>query len=67
MSVGIETARLQLQPFCPAHLLALIEGADRFAESFGVSAAEGLHAFFVSADVSPVWLARLRESAAADP
>src|SRR5687767_5523827 len=63
----IETARLRLIPFSPEHLLALIEGEARFAERFGWPAADGLHGFFVSEDVSPDWLAQLRASVAADP
>ena len=65
--MAIETARLRLVPYAPEHLLALIEGEARFEQSSGLPAAEGLRAFIVSDDVSPAWLARLRESAAADP
>lgn len=63
----IDTARLRLQPFAPEHLLALIEGADRFEERSGYRAADGLREFFVSGDVSPDWLAMLRSSPASDP
>jgi [ribosomal protein S5]-alanine N-acetyltransferase len=63
----IDTVRLQLMPFAPAHLLALIEGTEPFAECFGLPAAEGVREFFVSADVSPAWLAQLRTSATPDP
>ena len=63
----IETARLRLVPYSPAHHLALIEGEARFAECFGLPAADGLRAFIVSDDVSPAWLARLRASTEADP
>src|SRR5258708_7098718 len=62
----IETTHLQLKPFSPEHLLALIEGEEQFEECFGLPAAEGLRAFFVSEDVSPDWLAQLRASAEAD-
>ncbi len=65
--MAIETARLRLTPFSPEHLLALIDGDDLFEKSFGVPAAAGLRDFFVSGDVSPAWLAALRESTAADP
>ena len=63
----IETAHLRLIPYSPEHLLALIEGEERFEERSGWRAAEGLRAFFVSDEVSPAWLAQLRASAAADP
>jgi RimJ/RimL family protein N-acetyltransferase len=45
----------------------LIEGDARFTESFGLPPADGLRAMFVSADVSPAWLALLRASSQADP
>jgi [ribosomal protein S5]-alanine N-acetyltransferase len=63
----IETIRLQLTPFDPAHLLALIEGTEPFEACFGLPAAEGLRAFIVSEDVSPAWLAQLRASSTPDP
>lgn len=63
----IETARLRLLPYSPAHLLALIEGVRQFEEQMGLPAAEGLRDFIVSDDVSPVYLANLRAAAAADP
>jgi len=65
--MAIETVHLRLTPYSPEHLLALIEGEGRFEECFGLPAAEGLRAFFVSDDVSPAWLAQLRASTAADP
>jgi ribosomal-protein-alanine N-acetyltransferase len=65
--MSIDTARLRLIPCSPEHLLALIEGNERFEERFGLRAADGLRAFFVSDDVSPAWLAALRASSAADP
>src|SRR5438034_1384459 len=64
--MAIDTARLRLLPYSPEHLLALIEGEERFTESFGLPAAAGLRDFFVSDDVSPAWLAGLRASVAAD-
>ncbi len=63
----IDTRRLQLTPYAPAHLLALIEGDARFEECFGLPAADGLRAFIVSDDVSPAWLAQLRASSTPDP
>ena len=53
----IETTRLRLLPYAPEHLLALIEGEERFEESFGMPAAAGLRDFIVSDEVSPAWLA----------
>lgn len=66
-AMTIDTVRLQLTPYAPAHLLALIEGTERFDECFGLPAAEGLRAFIVSDDVSPAWLAQLRASSTPDP
>ena len=65
--MAIETVHLRLIPYSPAHLLASIEGDERFEERFGLPAAEGLRAFIVSDEVSPAWLTRLRAAAAADP
>jgi ribosomal-protein-alanine N-acetyltransferase len=63
----IETVHLRLLPYSPEHLLALIQGNDRFKERFGLPAAEGLRDFLVSDEVSPAWLASLRASVAPDP
>lgn len=63
----IETAHLQLMPNAPKFYLALIEGVPQFEEQFGLPAAEGLRDFFVSGEVSPEWLAKLRDAKAADP
>ena len=63
----LQTARLRLVPFSAEHLLALIEGTEQFERRFGLRVAAGLREFFVSADVSPAWLAQLRASSAADP
>jgi len=63
----IETARLQLIPFSPQHLLALIESGERFEECFGLRAADGLREAFVSDEVSPTWLMNLRSSTVASP
>jgi [ribosomal protein S5]-alanine N-acetyltransferase len=63
----LETPRLRLVPYSPQHLLALIEGEEPFRRSLGLPAAEGLRAFYLSDDVSPAWLERLRAAAAPDP
>lgn len=65
MTLG--TAHLVLTPYSPKHLLALIEGEERFEECFGLPAAEGLRGFLLSDEVSPAWLAQLRKSVAEDP
>jgi RimJ/RimL family protein N-acetyltransferase len=62
----MRTAHLELKPFSPQHLLALVEGDERFAACFGHRAAPGLRGFFTSDEVSPAWLAQLRESPGAD-
>jgi [ribosomal protein S5]-alanine N-acetyltransferase len=63
----IDTVRLQLRPFSPEHLLALIEGVQQFEERSGLLAADGLRDFLVSDEVSPAWLAQLYASRASDP
>jgi RimJ/RimL family protein N-acetyltransferase len=63
----IETSRLRLLPYSPAHLLALIDGVSQFEERIGLRAAEGLREFIVSDDVSPAWLAELRAATEPDP
>jgi ribosomal-protein-alanine N-acetyltransferase len=63
----IETVRLRLIPFSPADLLALIEGYQQFEKRFGLRAAEDLRTLFVSEEVSPAWLTRLRKTSTADP
>ena len=63
----LETAHLVLTPYSPKHLLALMEGQERFEECFGLPVAEGLRAFLVSDEVSPAWLAQLHKSVAEDP
>jgi ribosomal-protein-alanine N-acetyltransferase len=65
--MAIDTARLQLRPFSPEDLLALLEGPRQFEEQSGLRAADGLREFFVSDEVSPAWLAQLRASPGADP
>jgi RimJ/RimL family protein N-acetyltransferase len=66
-AMAIDTLNLKLIPLSPDHLLALIEGYERFEQGFGLPAADGLRAFVVSDEVSPSWLALLRASSEADP
>ena len=63
----IDTTHLQLRPYAPEHLLALIEGVPQFEEQIGLRAADGLRDFIVGDEVSPVWLSRLHASREADP
>ena len=58
---------MQLVPWSPALLVTLIERPDRFEALAGLPAAAGLREFFVSGDVSPEWLGRLRAATGADP
>ena len=68
LAMTLETADLILMPYPAKDLLAIIEGQDRPEGHLAVLAAEGLRRYNVSDEVSPVWLAKLRESAAAaDP
>ena len=64
---ALETAHLRLAPWSPEHLLAMIDGAERFKADAGVQLAEGLRAMFVSGDVSPAWIALLRDAPGPDP
>jgi RimJ/RimL family protein N-acetyltransferase len=63
----IDTAHLILQPWVPAHILALIEQPERFERAAGWPAAPGLREMFASDDVSPEWLAALEHARAPDP
>lgn len=63
----IETRNLRLVPYAPEHVLALIERPERFEALAGFPAAPGLRDGFVSEEVSPAWLAQLRELDRADP
>jgi ribosomal-protein-alanine N-acetyltransferase len=63
----IDTASLRLLPFAPDQLLALREGVGQFETATGLRVADGLREFFVSDEVSPAWLERLRTSSGADP
>lgn len=65
--MALETRRLTLVPCSPEQLLALIDRPERFEELAGVPAAEGLREFYVSGEVSPEWLAALREATVPDP
>jgi RimJ/RimL family protein N-acetyltransferase len=65
--MSLETRRLTLLPCSPEHLLTLIDEPERFEQVLGMPAADGLHGFFVSDDVSPHWLAALRTSSGPDP
>jgi ribosomal-protein-alanine N-acetyltransferase len=70
LSVGVlqmNTQNLELVPHTPQHLRALIEGPELYEKSFGVRPAEGLKDFFVSAEVSPVYLAELQAATIPDP
>ena len=64
--MSLDTTRLTLRPCTPEQLLALIEQPDRFEDLVGLPAAEGLHAFYASDDVSPKWVAALRSASGPD-
>ena len=63
----LDTPRLTLLESSPEQLLALIEAPEDFERLTGRPTADGLHQFYVSADVSPAWLEMLRASAQPDP
>jgi len=62
----LDTPRLTLLESSPEQLLALIEAPEDFERLTGRPTADGLHQFYVSADVSPAWLEMLRASAQPD-
>jgi len=57
---------IELRPYAPENLLALLESEEAFHRSFGVCAAPGLRDFYFSGDVSPKWLEQLRAASGAD-
>jgi len=65
--MSLETARLKLIPAAPAHILTLIEDPERFEQRASFPASRGLREMFVSGEVSPDWLAALRDSQEPDP
>jgi len=58
---------IELRPYAPEHLLALLESEEAFHRSFGARAAAGLRDFYFSGDVSPKWLEQLRAVRGTDP
>jgi ribosomal-protein-alanine N-acetyltransferase len=66
-AASLGTPRLTLMPWTPELLLALVEALGRFVELTGFPAEDGLRGFFVSGEVSPAWVARLRNASGPDP
>jgi [ribosomal protein S5]-alanine N-acetyltransferase len=62
----IETLDLDVIPYRPEDLLALIEGAVEFHSSFGFPAADGLREFLLGPEVAPDYIEMLRLSAEPD-
>jgi RimJ/RimL family protein N-acetyltransferase len=62
----IKTEDLDLVPYTPADLLALVKGAAEFRSSFGFPAADGLRDFLLGPEVSAGYLDMLRSSTEAD-
>jgi [ribosomal protein S5]-alanine N-acetyltransferase len=65
--MAIETMRLQMIPYTPEQLLALIDNVPEFEKKMGFTAAKGLRDFIISDEVSPAWIERLRASSEPDP
>jgi RimJ/RimL family protein N-acetyltransferase len=65
----LDTPRLTLIASTPEQLLALIEqpGGERFEEIAALTPADGLRGFYVSSEVSPQWLAALRNAVGQGP
>jgi RimJ/RimL family protein N-acetyltransferase len=58
---------IELRPYAPEHLLALLESEEAFHRGFGLRAAAGLREFYFSGEVSSKWLEQLRAAKGADP
>ena len=58
---------IELVPYGPQHIRALIEGRDAYEKSFGIPAAEGLRDFVDSGEASPAFMAKLVAAPTADP
>jgi len=65
--MSLDTPHLSLLPSDPQHLLALIDAPEGFEQLAGLSIAAGLHEMYHSGEVSPDWLAMLRQSSGPDP
>lgn len=61
------TEHLDLRRLSGDDLLAVIEGVEQGEKQIGMPLDEGLREFYVSGEVSPVWIEQLRRSRAADP
>jgi len=62
----IKTRDLDLVPYTPADLIALIKGAAAFRSSFGFPAADGLREFLLGREVSSGYLDMLMSSPVPD-
>ena len=62
----LEAPRLRLAPNARDFILALMENVELFERRSGLRAADGLRDFFVSGEISPAWVEKLRESAPVD-
>lgn len=58
---------IELRPYAPEDLLALLDSEAAFHRSFGLRAAAGLRDFFCSSEVSPQWLEQLRAAKGTNP
>jgi RimJ/RimL family protein N-acetyltransferase len=64
---ALDTPRLTLIAYKPEQLLALIERPEQFEALAALTPAEGLRGFYVSGDVSPAWLEKLRSAVGQGP
>jgi RimJ/RimL family protein N-acetyltransferase len=62
----LNTPRLRLVSHTRDNLLGIIESVETYERRSGLRAADGLRDFFVSGEVSPAWVQKLRESAPVD-
>jgi len=62
-----EMKRIRLLGQTPEHLRTLLEGADAYQGRFHVNVAEGVRDLIAGPEVSPEFIARLKQSAPPDP
>lgn len=65
--MNIDTSRLRLRALSAGDLIALFEGVPQCEARTGLRIADGLRDFYVSGEVSPEWMERLRTESADPP
>jgi RimJ/RimL family protein N-acetyltransferase len=63
----VDTIRLQLRPFAPEPVLALLDNPTQFADLSAHQPADGLLDFYNSGEISPDFIAKIRACRGPDP